>query len=68
MVIKLETGRNGLSLCTARDESKRCSCVVFKAGLGVLAELEGVLYADHTCSYVYMSNFLTHVLNTRLTL
>ena len=39
-------------VCTARDESKSCWCV-FKAKLDVLAELEGVLYADHVRFHSY---------------
>ena len=37
---KLEAGRNGLGLCIARDESKRCCCVFLRPSyIGVLAEL-----------------------------
>ena len=43
---KLEAGRNGQGLCTAKVVQKLLLCV-FKAYLGVLAELEGVLYPDH---------------------
>ena len=28
---KLEVGRNGLGLCTAKDESKSCFCVFSRA-------------------------------------
>ena len=45
---KLEAGGNVLGLCTARDESKCCCCVFSRPSyIGFLAELEGVLYADH---------------------
>ena len=42
---KLEAGRNGLGLCTARVESKSCCCVFSRPRRS--AELEGVLYPDH---------------------
>ena len=41
--VKLEAGRNELGLCTARDESKSCFCVLSRP----LAELEGIFYPDH---------------------
>ena len=35
---KQEAGRNGLGLCTARDESKSCFCVFQGLAIGVLAK------------------------------
>ena len=43
---KLEAGRNGLGLCTARVESKSCCCV-FQGLARRSRGVEGVLYPDH---------------------
>ena len=43
---KPEAGRNGLSLCIARDGPESCCWRVLKAKLTILAEFEGFLCAD----------------------
>ena len=48
---KLEAGRNGLGLCTATELSPKVVAVCF---LGVLAELDGVLYPDHVRFHSYI--------------
>ena len=60
----MDAGRNGLGLCTARDESRSCFCVFSRPSyIGVLVELEGVLYPDHVrfhSCHPYIERLPTH--------